>query len=116
MSPQKRLEGAELLAKVAELSAASKSDKARACGYVTTLADNVERICFTAFYEACAMASGVSLEGEAPARRGSLSYRATVLTTGAVLIGPRYVEQIGLKPGDHVGLAISANSITIAQS
>ena len=46
------LTGAELLAKVKSLEDASKSDMARACGYVSTKKDGGERINFTSFYEA----------------------------------------------------------------
>ena len=57
------LTGAELLAKVKSLEDASKSDMAKACGYVSTKKNGGERINFTAFYEALLSAKGVELTG-----------------------------------------------------
>ena len=50
------LTGSELLAKVKELGDVSKSDLVRSCGYVSTKKDGSERLNFTAFYEAPAIA------------------------------------------------------------
>lgn len=105
-----RLVGQALIQKVSSMPGASKSEKARACGYVTIAADGTERLSFTAFYEALAVASGVELEGQ---RRPQLSYQASVLTNGAILIGPRYVEQLGLTPGDQVSLQIRRGAIAV---
>ena len=52
------LTGAELLAQVKSLEDASKSDMARACGYVSTKKDGGERINFTSFYEALLRCQG----------------------------------------------------------
>lgn len=53
--------GADLLNKVKELGDVSKSDLARACGYVSTKKDGGERLNFTALYEALLDAKGVNL-------------------------------------------------------
>jgi hypothetical protein len=111
MNQPQRVAGQALLQKVASLGSASKASKAKACGYVILRPDGSERVCFTAFYEALAMASGVQLEQ--PSRAG-LSYQASVLTTGAILIGPRYVEQLGLEPGDKVRLEVDSSKISLA--
>lgn len=94
-----------------DLSSASKTEKARACGYVTVSEDGTERVSYSAFYEALAVASGVSVE---PERKPRLPYRASVLTTGAILIGARYAEQLGLEPGDKVGIEINGDRILVS--
>lgn len=53
--------GADLLNKVKELGDVSKSDLARACGYVSTKKDGGERLNFTALYEGLLDAKGVNL-------------------------------------------------------
>jgi hypothetical protein len=106
----RRLTGDELIRKVKGMSSASKTEKARACGYYSVAADGSERVCFTAFYEAVAEATGVEL---APERKPRLPYEASVLTTGAILIGARYAEQLGLTPGDRVRLEIKETGILV---
>ena len=51
-APSEPLTGQALLDKVKEMGGASKSDLARATGYVTTEEDGSERLNFTGFYEA----------------------------------------------------------------
>ena len=46
-----------------ELGDVSKSDMAKACGYVSTKKDGGERINFTSFYEALLSAKGIELGG-----------------------------------------------------
>ncbi len=55
------LTGSDLLAKVKELSDASKSELVRQCGYVSSKKDGTERLNFTAFYEALLEAKGMTL-------------------------------------------------------
>ena len=57
------LTGADLLAKVKELGDVSKSDMAKACGYVSTKKDGGERINFTSFLRSTADAKGIDLGG-----------------------------------------------------
>jgi hypothetical protein len=77
------LTGAELLAKLKELSDASKSDLVRACGYVSTKKDGSERLDFAAFYEALLEAKGVEL---AESDHDSDDYLAEVLVDGRLQI------------------------------
>ena len=53
------LTGKELLEKIKELGDVSKSDLVKACGYVSTTKDGIERLKFTDFYEALLEAKGV---------------------------------------------------------
>ena len=55
------LVGEELIAKVKEMGAASKSEVVAACGYVSKKKDGSDRLNFTAFYEALLEAKGVAL-------------------------------------------------------
>ena len=113
MAQRRRLIGSELLEAVAAMPDASKSEKARACGYVTEAEDGTERLAYASFYEALAVASGVNVE---PERKPRLRYQASVLTTGAILIGARYAEQLGLAPGDKVDLNLNPSGILVRPS
>ena len=105
------LTGAELLAKVKSLEDASKSDMARACGYVSTKKDGGERINFTSFYEALLNAKGVELGGGGAAGIGKggrkLSYKAVVQGNGNLLIGKAYTAMLDLQVGDEFTIKLS---------
>ncbi len=55
------LTGDVLLAKLKEMVDASKTEKVRACGYVSLNEDGTERLNFTNFYENLMLAKGVKL-------------------------------------------------------
>lgn len=106
-----QLQGQALLDKLASLDGATDGDRAKACGYFSAKKDGKPRVNFTAFYKACAMAKGVAFTSTGgrgfPSRK--LSYSGTVGTTGQAIIGPRYVEQLGLKPGDRFTIEVDAS-------
>lgn len=104
MSVQEPLVGAELIAKVKELPDASKSELVRATGYVSTKKNGGARLNFTAYYEALAAAHGAPIGKKPRAKTKELSYKTTVLTTGALVIGKRYIEDLGLAPGDQMDI------------
>jgi hypothetical protein len=111
------LTGSDLLAKVKELTDASKSELVRECGYVSTKKDGSERLNFTAFYEALLEAKGMSLGdggkgGSKPGR--DLSYMAKVHFNGNLMIGKAYTDQLGLKPGDEFEIKLGRKQITLA--
>ena len=105
------LTGADLLAKVKELGDVSKSDMAKACGYVSTKKDGGERINFTSFYEALLNAKGVDLGGGGSAGIGKggrkLSYKAVVQGNGNLLVGKAYTAMLDLQPGDEFEIKLS---------
>ena len=108
------LTGAALIAKGKEMPGASKSELVRACGYVSAKKDGGERLNFTAYYEALAVAHGAPLpQGGGSDGGRKLSYATTVLTTGAMVIGKRYVEQLGLAPGDEVDIKVAKGRISL---
>jgi hypothetical protein len=113
------LTGSELLAKVAEMTGASKSDIARACGYVTTKKDGSERINFTAYYEAIITAKGVDLGTPAAKARSSRgkapSYKATISEKGMVPIGAAYTSEAGWAPAETVSITVSGDTITLTR-
>lgn len=84
------LTGSDLLAIVKALPDASKSDLARAAGYVSTRTDGSERLNYTAFYEALLEAKGVSFEdggGKSKGKAGrNLSYLVKVQFNGNLLV------------------------------
>jgi hypothetical protein len=100
------LTGDELIAKVDSMPGASKTELCTATGYVREKNGKTERQ-FARFYRAVLAAKGQRLDG---GRSGdgarSLSYQTAVLSHGGVLIGARYVEQLGLKHGDHAVIQI----------
>ena len=104
------LTGADLLAKVKELGDVSKSDMAKACGYISVKKDGGERINFTAFYEALLNAKGVDLGGgSAGVGKGGrkLSYKAVVQGNGNLLVGKAYTAMLDLQPGDEFTIKLS---------
>jgi hypothetical protein len=114
MTMSEPLTGAELIAKVKAMPGASKSELVRACGYVSAKKAGGERLNFTAFYEAMAVAQGAPLpQGDAGGGGRKLSYATTVLTTGAMVIGKRYVEQLELQPGDEVVIVVERGKISL---
>lgn len=80
------LRGPDLLRMIKQMPAASREDLVRSAGYVSRRKDGVERLNYTAFYEALLSAKGLgigerhSLDGERePRRRGrKLSYLTKV--------------------------------------
>jgi len=101
------LKGPELLAKVKELGAVSKSDMVRACGYITD-----GRLNYTGFYQALLQAKGVELDNaKKPGRK--LPYRAKVQFNGALQIGEAYIRQMGFKPGDEFEIKVGRSTITL---
>ena len=101
------LTGQELLDKIKELGAVSRSDVARACGYVSTKKDGSERINFTAFYEAISEAKGVVLAPpESKARSGkrgkALSFCVKASKTGVIPVTAGYSALIGVAAGEQV--------------
>jgi hypothetical protein len=110
------LTGPELLAKVKELSDASKSELVRACGYVSSKKDGSERLNFTAFYEALLEAKGMDL-GSGTRRRGQagrkLSYFTKVQFNGNLMVGSAYTAQLGLQPGDQFEIRLGRRQITL---
>lgn len=115
METQTRLTGTDLLKVIKERKGQSKTEIAKACGYIMTTANGDERCQFTAFYLAVAEANGFDFtDGANPNGPGrTLSYSAQVLTTGAILIGPRYVQALGLEPGDRVSIATKTGKISL---
>ena len=110
------LTGSELLAKVKEMSDASKSDLVRSCGYVSSKKDGGDRLNFTAFYEALLEAKGLSLGSDGVGRgKGGrkLSYTATVQGNGNLLIGKAYTAMLDLKPGDEFEIKLGRKQVRL---
>lgn len=107
-----QLTGPELLAKLKTLGDVSKTHKCDATGYYTIRDDGSRRYNYTAMYKAIAEANGVTLQ---PTRRGKrkLAWEASVLTTGAILVGTRYCQELGLEPGDRVVLTKIKNRLML---
>lgn len=109
------LKGAELLARLHDLPKnASKTDRARACGYVSTKADGSERVNFTAFYAALLEAQGVRLEPAHEGKRGRrLSHVTTVLAQGHAVVGRPYLEAAGIEPGTSLVVKVHRGRVSL---
>ena len=110
------LRGEALLEKLKELSGASKEDLIRACGYVSTRSDGLERVNFTAFYTAVLDAKGVTFSrGSAgDGRRGrKASYKARVHHNGNLMVGRRYLSMLDFRPGDRFEIKLSPSQIQL---
>lgn len=89
------LTGEALLEKIKQVAELSKTEKARACGYLSPSG----RVDLTSFMGAILEAKGLGLTNEYnPGRQ--LSYRVTVHSSGQIIIGVAYTSQMGLSPGD----------------
>lgn len=107
-----RLTGSELLSVLASLGDASKTQKCDATGYYKTLKDGRRRYNYTALYQAIAEAKGVQLQPKRSGKR-KLAWRASVLNTGSLVVGSRYCQELGLKPGDQVVLTKSRGRLVL---
>ena len=111
------LTGPALLSKVDELNqkGANKTTLARETGYVSTTTEGKTRTNFTGFYEALLQAKGALHDQQRKGRPGRpLSYRTKVLSgVGHVVVGARYLEQLGAKEGDTFRIRISRGRITL---
>jgi hypothetical protein len=93
-----RLTGPALLNKAAELDGKSKSEQARACGYLALTKEGKERVDVPAFLEAMLEANGHSFAPTRPRRvaTGVL----TVSKTNTISVGKAYLSKIGAVTGD----------------
>lgn len=110
----KRLMGPELIAMVDSMPKASKSDIVRATGYVEVRADGTARRLFTEFYEALLAAGGQAVPGGGSHSERPLSYKTKVLSHGGLLVGIRYVESMGLKPGDMAAISVEGGKVVLS--
>jgi hypothetical protein len=110
------LTGKALLTKLKELSHLSKSEKAKACGYVIKTKGGTERTNLSAFIEAILEAQGLSVDPEQASGRGRApTYRVTVHANGQLLIGKAYTEMMGLQPGDEFEIKLGYKHIHLVK-
>ncbi|RUT08583.1 hypothetical protein DSM106972_017510 [Dulcicalothrix desertica PCC 7102] len=109
------LEGKALTDKVKEMPNSSKEEKAKACGYYSVTKDGVERVNMMKFLNALLDAEDISFDTptDKHSRGRSASYRISVQSNGALLIGSAYTKQLGLKPGDEFSLNIGRKHIKL---
>ncbi len=110
------LTGEELINKVKELGNLSKEEKAKACGYVTTTKNGIERVNMMQFLNALIEAEDIDLGSKTSASgRGgrAASYRITVQSNGQLLIGSAYTKQLSLKPGDEFEISLGPKQIRL---
>ncbi len=110
------LVGEQLIHKVKELEALSKSGKAKACGYYTITKNGNERVNMMQFLNALIDAEGIDLEGKSTGNGHggrSASYRITVQANGQLLIGSAYTKQLGLNPRDEFEISLGRKHIRL---
>ena len=112
-----RLRGQELLDYVRENSGTPEKELATGAGYYTTTAEGNLQVNTKPFYQELAIAQGIMTPdsiGRGPEgnRRGKgLSYllKTNPKSGNAVLTGG-YLTQIGVKPGERIGVEVIAES------
>lgn len=110
------LRGKALLTKLKEIAHLSKSEKAKACGYVTKTRSGGERTDLTAFMEAILEAQGFPVDNEKTDKRGRVpTYRVTVHANGSMVIGKAYTEMMGLQPGDEFEIKLGYKHIHLVK-
>jgi len=115
-SASEALRGKALLSKLKEVAHLSKSEKAKACGYVTKTRSGGERTDLTAFMEAILEAQGFSVDTEKVDGRGRApTYRVTVHANGSMVIGKAYTEMMGLEPGDEFEIKLGYKHIHLVK-
>ena len=96
------LNGSSHINKGKDLSESSKSNLVRACGYAPNKKDSIERLNFSAFYEALLEAIGVRLGvgnvGGIGKHGCKLSYVASVQGNDNLLIGEAHTALLDLEP------------------
>lgn len=106
------LEGTELLKKCRQLGDVSRSELVRECGYISTSADGVESLNYTAFYEALLLAKGVDLKK--PKKMGrKLTHKTKVQGNGNLLVGKAYLRELGFQPGQEFEIKLSATGVKL---
>lgn len=110
------LTGQALLSKLTDLSSMTRSDKARACGYVVSK-HGKERVQLSEFMAAVLSAKGIEIDPEVKtgSRGRSASYRVTVHQNGTMVIGKSYTEKMGLKSGDELSIKLGYKHIKLEQ-
>lgn len=106
------LTGAELITFVKDNPDLSRTELARAAGYVTTTKKGEERVLVQKLCDALLAAKGVPLAPRGrtgkPAR-----YFTTVHKSQIALIGKVYIQEFGLEPGDELEIVLEEDCIRL---
>jgi len=114
------LKGDQLLAKVAQLKGASKSQLARACGYVSEQGNGHAHVRFRDFYQALLEAKGIDLgnhprkSSERRSQKGrELSFKTHVHFNGNLMVGQAYIDLLDYRPGDRFRIELAPRDIRL---
>ena len=109
--------GTKFLAKAKELGDVYNSDLVHSAGYVSITNNGIERLNFTALYEALLEANGIHLGAGSSGGKGkpgsSLSYATKIQFNGNLLVGKAYTAQLGLKTGDEFEIKLGRKQIQL---
>jgi hypothetical protein len=111
------LTGKALLQRVKELSALTKRETAKECGYFTITKEGQPRVNLTGFYDALLEARGITLEPDKgkDGRGREPTYRVSVHKNGQIVIGATYTQEMGLKSGDEFEIKLGYKHIHLIQ-
>jgi hypothetical protein len=110
------LVGSDLLNAVRGSKPSQKTDLIKSCGYVENKADGSQQVKYIAFYEALLAAKGFDLflKEKEPGKRGrSPSYTTCVHSSGNVVIGKAYLNEMNCKPGDEFEIKVTKTGIRL---
>jgi hypothetical protein len=114
------LKGDQLLAKVAQLKGASKSELAKACGYVSGQDNGHSHVRFRDFYHALLQAKGIDFgihkakSGERRSHKGrELTFKTHVHFNGNLMVGQAYTDLLEYRPGDQFRIELAHGEIRL---
>lgn len=113
----KPLTGKELLNKLKEIPHLSRTQKARACGYVVSTKNNETRVSNSKFMAAILAAKGIELDPDAEedGRGKKATYRVSVHQNGQIVIGSTYTKAMNLEPGSEFEIKLGYKHIHLNQ-
>jgi hypothetical protein len=112
---KKALIGKELLRKLKTLEHLSKSEKAKACGYLTRSHSGQERAQLSEFMAAIVEAQGLELDRKDDSDRPGrvASYRLKVQKNQTLVICPAYTKAMGINPGETFEIKLGSDYIKL---
>ena len=105
------LKGAELLEFIKQNPDLTKTELAKAAGYVRNTEDGKEQVLLQTFYDAAFEAHGTPLKSGRGLQGKTAQYQTTIHKSGILLVGKTYIDEFGGRPGDVFGIEVREDGI-----